>query len=66
MPTERSIAGRKAPAISKLMVSQAQLKVSLLEGLYLDNILSFVPKGIVKYDPTVLLVLHTEVKQNYI
>lgn len=48
------------------MVSQAQLKVSLLEGLNLDNILSFIPKGIVKYDPTVLLVLHTEVKQLYL
>jgi len=32
MPTERNTAGRKAPAISKPMVSQAQLKVNVLHG----------------------------------
>lgn len=63
MPTERNTAGRKARAISKLMVSQAQLKVSLLCGGSL-NFESKVPKSIVNYNSTTPLALHTEDKEN--
>ena len=58
-PTERNTAGRKARAISKLMASRAQLKVSLLRGGSL-NFENIIPKSIFKYSSATLLALYTE------